>query len=851
MQRRYVSLALLLALAATVIVAPAAATPPSAGPERNAAVGESARGSGSIPPSGCAPTFTDVGCLHSFFNEIEWLTGESVVLGFPDGTFRPRFGTSRQAMAALFYRLARSPAEPPGGWPDPGFWDVPGGHPFYDEIAWFASEGYATGYPDGGYHPTEGVTRQTLMAFIYRYLGSPPGPFTDPGFPDVPGAHPFADAIWWAAANGIAYGAADGKFHPTDPVTRQTVAAFLFRLMNFRTPCDDLDPRSCFLPFPNDNFTRPSVTTDTGLVVDLDPGVMPTNDDGVPIDPTAWEQNDGASPGANLLAYVPGIDLDMTGATRITDMSTYDSADNPIVVIDAETGERHPVWAELDARASSDADRLLMIRPSRNFLEGHRYIVGMRNMKDGSGTVIQPSDTFLKFRDSIPTTDPGIELRRPHMEEIFTALETAGLARSELYLAWDFTVASERNLSERILHMRDETFSMLGGSAPSFTVSSTSYDGVKGVTVVEGSFDVPKYFKGSGALARMNYGADGLPDPVGTYEANFACSVPDSATAGDPAQLSLFQHGLFGNALDSIESADDLVNAHNVVFCGTDWISLSSADLLNLPAILDDLSNFPSLSDRGQQGILDTLVLARLMTHPSGLASHPVFRDGASPRIDTSEVVYAGGSQGGIMGGAATAVSTEWTKAFLAVPGQNYSVMLRRSVHWDNLVVPFINYSDELELTIGLSFIQMLWDRSEANGYSQHLVSDPYPGTPAHEVMLFEAFGDHQVANVTTETMARTAGIPIRTPALGAGRSNLDVPFWDIAAVPSLPHSGSALVVWDWGTPAPPITNTAPGAGSDPHGKVLGDATAMAMVAEFLRTGTLVDVCGGGPCTTP
>ena len=47
--------------------------------------------------------------------------------------------------------------------------------------------------------------------------------------------------------------------------------------------------------------------------------------------------------------------------------------------------------------------------------------------------------------------------------------------------------------------------------------------------------------------------------------------------------------------------------------------------------------------------------------------------------------------------------------------------------------------------------IQMLWDRGEANGYAWHMTSDPYANTPLHTVLLHEAFGDHQVANVATE----------------------------------------------------------------------------------------------------
>src|SRR3546814_8185560 len=50
----------------------------------------------------------------------------------------------------------------------------------------------------------------------------------------------------------------------------------------------------------------------------------------------------------------------------------------------------------------------------------------------------------------------ALNARRPHMEALFAKLGKAGIARDSLYLAWDFTVASERNISERALHIRDE-----------------------------------------------------------------------------------------------------------------------------------------------------------------------------------------------------------------------------------------------------------------------------------------------------------------------------------------------------------------------------------------------------------
>ncbi len=113
-----------------------------------------------------------------------------------------------------------------------GFWDVPPGHPFGAEISWVAGEGIAEGYDDGRFRPTGLVTRQALAAFLYRLYavwGASPPGGGTGTFTDVPPGHPFADEIDWMAQAGIGQGFRDGTFRPEDPVTRQAAAAFLAR----------------------------------------------------------------------------------------------------------------------------------------------------------------------------------------------------------------------------------------------------------------------------------------------------------------------------------------------------------------------------------------------------------------------------------------------------------------------------------------------------------------------------------------------------------------------------------------------------------------------------------------------
>lgn len=126
-----------------------------------------------------------------------------------------------------------APAPPAGA---ATFSDVPLDHDFHTEITEMADRGVIDGYGDGTFRPTAAVTRQAMAAFLWRVKGRPAPSPTAPEFPDVPVDHPFRDAIRWMAGATITTGYADGTFRPTAPVTRQAAAAFLWRAENRPAP---------------------------------------------------------------------------------------------------------------------------------------------------------------------------------------------------------------------------------------------------------------------------------------------------------------------------------------------------------------------------------------------------------------------------------------------------------------------------------------------------------------------------------------------------------------------------------------------------------------------------------------
>jgi hypothetical protein len=444
--------------------------------------------------------------------------------------------------------------------------------------------------------------------------------------------------------------------------------------------------------------------------------------------------------------------------------------------------------------------------------------------------------------------------------DVFAPLEDAGVGRDDLYLAWDFTVASERNLSERMLSIRDRALDEIGeGASPPFEVQVVEENPDETIgRRITGTFTVPLFLTGTGEPgSRFELDEQGLPVRAETdFTASFVCNIGRSAFTADgsarPARPVVYGHGLLGAATQVNEAGQrNLADEHTMVLCGTNWIGMSADDVGNAISILQDVGRFPTLADRSQQGMLNMILLGRLMHAEDGFVSDPAFQVDGRPLIDTEEVYFYGNSQGAIMGGAVTAVSTEWTRAVLGVGAGNYSVLLQRSVDFDlyaEILAPA--YPDPLDRTINIALIQMLWDRAETNGYVAHLTDDPYEGTPEHRVLWHIAFGDHQVANVASDTMARSApGVLVHRPALRSGRSPDVDQIWGLDALPD-GFEGSGLVYWDSGSPAPPVTNTPPRDGEDPHSDPRNSPVARRQISAFLAPdGRIVDVCDGAPCT--
>ncbi len=187
-------------------------------------------------------SFPDVPQTSQFYTEIEWMASKGLANGtVPKAGGAARFnrmdGTTRRAMAAFLYRASGSPSvKLPAQSP---FSDVKRGDSFYKEIVWMHQEGLAKGYKKAGskpeYRPMSQVNRGSMAAFLFRLDSGSSGykaPATSP-FRDVPKSHQFYREISWMRSTGLANGYKHSSgardYRTGSKVTRQAMAAFLYR----------------------------------------------------------------------------------------------------------------------------------------------------------------------------------------------------------------------------------------------------------------------------------------------------------------------------------------------------------------------------------------------------------------------------------------------------------------------------------------------------------------------------------------------------------------------------------------------------------------------------------------------
>ena len=171
--------------------------------------------------------FYDVPNNAYFYEAVKWAVKNGITTGVGNNLFAPEQPCTRAQIVTFLWRAAGSP-EPKGA--ASGMSDVVSGSYYEKAVAWAIENGITTGTTTSTFSPDATCTRAQAVTFLARALKAKAASAAE--FSDVPTDSYFADAVAWAAANGVTEGIGGGLFGSDNDCTRGQIVTFLYRAYN-------------------------------------------------------------------------------------------------------------------------------------------------------------------------------------------------------------------------------------------------------------------------------------------------------------------------------------------------------------------------------------------------------------------------------------------------------------------------------------------------------------------------------------------------------------------------------------------------------------------------------------------
>ena len=171
--------------------------------------------------------FYDVPNNAYFYEAVKWAVKNGITDGVGNNLFAPEQPCTRAQIVTFLWRAAGSP-EPKSA--ASGMTDVVSGSYYEKAVAWAIENGITTGTTTSTFSPDATCTRAQAVTFLARALKAKAASAAE--FSDVPTGSYFADAVAWAAANGVTEGIGGGLFGSDNDCTRGQIVTFLYRAYN-------------------------------------------------------------------------------------------------------------------------------------------------------------------------------------------------------------------------------------------------------------------------------------------------------------------------------------------------------------------------------------------------------------------------------------------------------------------------------------------------------------------------------------------------------------------------------------------------------------------------------------------
>ena len=170
--------------------------------------------------------FADVATDAYCYDAVKWAAEQGITGGIGNNLFGPNQPCTRAQIVTFLWRAVGSP-EPKSM---SSFVDVSTDSYYAKAVAWAVENGITTGTGNGKFSPDATCTRAQAVTFLARALNAKATSAAE--FSDVPTDSYFAEAVAWAASNGVTAGIGGGLFGPNNDCTRAQIVTFLFRAYN-------------------------------------------------------------------------------------------------------------------------------------------------------------------------------------------------------------------------------------------------------------------------------------------------------------------------------------------------------------------------------------------------------------------------------------------------------------------------------------------------------------------------------------------------------------------------------------------------------------------------------------------
>lgn len=587
------------------------------------------------------------------------------------------------------------------------------------------------------------------------------------------------------------------------------------------------------LPYPSSLYEK-----DDGSL-DVPVGAFPKNTVTMTdLDPTPLAKRRGWPATTTILWAAPG-GVDPAGLVSPDAMASTLDGSSSTVIVDMTTGELVAHFSEVDA---NELDRFelqaVYIRPAQRLTGEHRYAVGIRkSLHSRDGKALPVTAGFQAVLDNRDTGHARLDAARPRLRKAVEALEAKGIKRSDLLVAWDFTVAPDGDAIADPLAARDAALAAMGDRAANMSYTVTSDlgpypDDTRIARRIEIDFQAP-LVTGDG-FAGFLRDDSGKVIAQGTMTAKGYIMIPSCASNANRAGILIYGHGFFGS-LEELRNAKymrDLAEDGCYIVAGTQWVGMSNDDIPLALMALNDLNKGWGYGERIWQGIVNTITLEQLLR---GKLDELFVETGTSNHFaDSDREYFIGISLGHVLGSTFFAYDPFVKRAVLNVGAANWSLMFERSSNWASYGLPLKgSYDTLMDAVIMEQILQMALEGVDGGT----VAGVPIIGAPGKSILMQTSKDDTQVPNLASFFQARSLGLTLLT-------QSVVVPFGfeDKQA----DHSDNAwLIIDEHPEPKPPETNETFAYTNDAHENARRRAAVQKQMLDFWRVGVANNPCTG------